>query len=430
MASSGSAVRGSTTGLTILGGSSAFLPGLAADLADRSGDLPSLDIRLLGRDLPRTAAVARFCTGVAQARRAPHRYRAATDVADAARGAAVVVNQVRVGGFAARSADERLALQAGYPGDETIGPAGFAAALRSVPPILALARAVERVAPQAWFVQLGNPMSILLDVVLRQTGLRSFGLCELPQATLERALQAIDVPPDSVTTSYLGANHQGWFVRVERDGHDLLPAIFARVAEAEDGGWFGVTADVMRAQRALPVPYLRLYEHTSREVERQRRRPRSRGDELAELSARLHAHYRQATDFDLPNGLGERAMPWNAMTLVPVLVALTGGRPTEAYVSAPNAGRLRGIPDRAIVETRCRVDAGGPAPADDRPLFHVARTPVLARICAFEQAAASATLRPDHQGVVAALRRHPFGIAPDAAEALAACMLEATGAPA
>jgi 6-phospho-beta-glucosidase len=160
--------------IAVLGGSSAFLPSLAAALAERRSDLPALRVRLQGRDAKRTGTVAEFCSRYAASVGAPHRFTATTRASVAARDAAIVVNQVRIGGFAGRSRDEQLALEYGYPGDETIGPSGLSAAIRSLPPILALAKEVERVAPDAWFIQMSNPMSILLGGLLERTGLKTF----------------------------------------------------------------------------------------------------------------------------------------------------------------------------------------------------------------------------------------------------------------
>ena len=59
--------------------------------------------------------------------------RQAESLEEAVAGADFVLNSVRVGGIAARAADERTSIQHGYPGQETTGPGGMAMALRTVP---------------------------------------------------------------------------------------------------------------------------------------------------------------------------------------------------------------------------------------------------------------------------------------------------------
>jgi len=76
----------------------------------------------------------------------------ARDIASAADGTSFVLNSIRVGGIAARARDERIAIERGYPGQETTGPGGLAMALRTIPVILQQAKIVEQYSPQAWFI--------------------------------------------------------------------------------------------------------------------------------------------------------------------------------------------------------------------------------------------------------------------------------------
>ncbi len=61
-------------------------------------------------------------------------------------GADVVLIQMRVGGLDARVLDETFPRAFGLPGEETMGPGGFANALRTVP---ALATAWDSIAARA-----------------------------------------------------------------------------------------------------------------------------------------------------------------------------------------------------------------------------------------------------------------------------------------
>jgi 6-phospho-beta-glucosidase len=410
--------------IAVLGGSSAFLPSLATAMVDLADDLPPLEVRLFGQDKDRTSAVAHFCSLHAQGRGVEHRYVACTDLEVAVSGAPLVVNQVRIGGFDGRSQDERLALEFGFPGDETIGPGGLAAAIRATGPILDMARVVERTAKDAWFVQVANPMSMLLASVIEETGLRTFGLCELPDHTLAEALALVDWT-GPVETEYVGVNHQGWFLRVEDAGHDLLGEIFDRVAELENGGFFRVDASLMREYGALPLPYLRLLLHQDRELVNMRTREEDRGQQLAALANELYAHYARTDDPELPQRLRERSMPWNAMTIAPVLTALLGGPPAMAYVSDPNAGHLPFLPDDAIVEKRATVTAEGLEAAPYRAQvqeIHPAIVSLLESIGEFERLGARAARRGDHEAAMAALRAHPYEITESAANRMLARM--------
>ena len=348
------------------------------------------------------------------------------------------MHQIRFGGWAGRSHDETFPLPHGYPGDETLGPGGLAAALRSVTPTLELWRAVADHAPGAWFVNMANPMSILLDALHREGARRCIGLCELPGKTLQRATGLLGV--DAPRSGYVGVNHQGWFVQLEHDGQDLLPALFARLAATPGGGrdFVGIDVEVLRRLHALPLPYLRLFYHREDAVRRSSQRHQDRGRELDELATNLHAEYaRSIPAGGLSDLLHQRSMPWNELALVPALVALLGGPPARLYVSSANAGAVPWLPDGAIVETAATLSASGvqrapPPAAALTPRIRDGEIGSLLRgIVAFEQAATTAALCGEAGAVAAALRQHPFGIDADTAAAMTPATMRAVeaGAP-
>jgi 6-phospho-beta-glucosidase len=407
--------------LALLGGSSAFTPALAAALCARSRELPELEISVHGRDAERCTLVARFCDRLARARNAAHQYRATTEAGEALQSADLVVDQVRPGGFAGRTHDERFPLSCGLPGDETIGPGGLASAVRGAPLVRALAETSLRVAPRAWFLQMSNPMSILLATLSDLDGLHAFGLCELPGDTLAQALRLVGVEraalEPEVEVDYAGLNHQGFFHRIARDGRDLLPAIFDAVEALPRGHFFRLDAGTMRSLGALPLPYLELHFARASAADRLRARTQSRGAELARLSARLYEVYASSAGDELPRELAARPTRWYDQALVPAIVALCGGAEAELYVSEPNHGHLPELPHDAIVEKRARVDASG---VHARPLRTRPPAPLVEHLLAFQRfegLAARCALDPSPEAVLEALLALPFGL--DAAQARA-----------
>jgi len=407
-----------TARIALLGGSSAFTPALASALCARSRELPGLVLVVHGRDEARCAAVARVCERHARSRGADHRYVPSTDAEEAVRGATVVVNQVRPGGFAGREHDERFPLAFDLPGDETLGPGALASALRGAPLVRSLAETSLRCAPGALFLQMSNPMSVLLGVLADLEELRVFGLCELPGDTLARALALLGLERANVDVDYAGLNHQGFFHRIERGGEDVLPALFDALAALPPGHFFRLDGPAMRALGALALPYLELVFARNVALERLRRRRPSRAAELARLAETLHEGYARDGSASLPQELGARATPWYEQSLVPALVALLGGAPAELYVSEPNRGHLAELDATAIVEKRALVDADGvlALPLATQPPPHLvahlaawSRQEVLAALCA---------RNPSEAAILDALEAMPFGIDRTAARAL------------
>jgi len=409
----------------VLGGSSAFTPAFASVLADRARDLPPLEVRLHGRDEKKLACVARFCNRHVRRRSVPHEYSYTTSIKDAACDAVIVINQMRIGGWAGRTHDELFPLSFGLPGDETIGPGGLASAIRGLPIVLDAARQAAEASSGAWFINMTNPMGILLAGLKTVSGIRPFGLCELPAITLEKALSLLDCRLEGVEADYLGLNHQGWFVRLAREGRDLLPLLFEKIERyPEKAGFFKIDPAVMRKLGALPLYYMRLYYNTEGEAKKLEAKRASRGEELDHLSRKLIEHYMRADEPDLPGLLSNRSLLWFEMALVPAVCALLGGGEQCLYVTEMNGGDIPGLPPESIVEKRCILDPSGtrmipfkgPGPIHDGKLEPFLS--FLRKVVCFEEAALAAAMEPTADRVIDALSVHPQGISLDKCRAM------------
>src|SRR5437762_2634008 len=116
---------------------------------------------------------------------------AADDFAHAVRDCSFVISSIRVGEMSARARDERLAVECGFAGQETTGPAGFAMALRTVPVAIEHARLVERLAPQGWIVNFTNPAGLIAQAISMHTGARVVGICDTPAELFFRIALAL-----------------------------------------------------------------------------------------------------------------------------------------------------------------------------------------------------------------------------------------------
>ena len=273
-----------------------------------------------------------------------------------------------------------------------------------------------------------NPLGILTAGLGRIPGLRVFGLCELPQVVLEKALAAAGVSAGGVEPDYLGVNHQGWFVRVFREGEDILPTVIEALDREAARRICGVDLEILRERKALPLPYLRLYFHRERERQRLENRPLPRGEELRRTAEALYEEYARRKDPSLPALLGRRKTPWVDKALAPAAASLLGGRRRTFYLSGVEDGGSLGLDPPGPVERLCRVDARGPealpfhepVPYKGGP-FHPFLE-FMERVLRFEEAALRAALSPGEETILEALLAHPWEIPLDKARAMAQAM--------
>src|ERR1700704_964042 len=150
-----------------------------------------------------------------------------TSLEQAVEASSFVLSSVRVGGMAARARDERIAIEEGLAGQETTGPGGVAMALRTLPVALAHARVVERLAPQAWFINFTNPAGLITQALSQHTRLKVVGICDTPAELLHRIAHVLAIPPAELRCDYAGLNHLGWVRRVLKGDEDFTARLLS-----------------------------------------------------------------------------------------------------------------------------------------------------------------------------------------------------------
>lgn len=293
--------------LTIIGGGGFRVP-LILDAVRRAAPrVPIDEVVLQDPDRSRLDVIE----AVSRDQSAPFAVHTTTDLDASLDGASMVFSAMRVGGAAGRVRDERGAMAVGLLGQETVGAGGLTYALRTVPAVDELARAVALRAPRAWVISFTNPAGLVTEA-MRAHHERVVGICDTPIGLVRRTLRAAGLPPEAfdtgaVAVDYAGVNHLGWLrglrVRSARvvpggapgagaaDGGggehgggsvDLLPALLAddaALVSLEEVRLVGV--DWVRACGALPNEYLYYYLHARRARAAMSGAGGTRGDDVA-----------------------------------------------------------------------------------------------------------------------------------------------------
>jgi 6-phospho-beta-glucosidase len=216
------------------------------------------------------------------------RVREAATLEDAVDGADFVLSSIRVGGIAARTTDERIAMLHGYPGQETTGPAGMAMALRTVPVAVEQAGAVGRLAPKAWLINFTNPAGLITQAILHHTDVRAIGICDTPSEMLHRIAHTLSANPTEVRCEYIGLNHLGWVRKVELHGKDVTDQVLADDQLLDQ--LYPVPMfdhELIRSLRLIPTEYLYFYYSRRRALANQRAHCSTRGAEVGQLNEDL-----------------------------------------------------------------------------------------------------------------------------------------------
>ncbi len=329
--------------LVVLGGSGSSTPELVDAIAAWPGGIdrrPPLTIVLVGRSPEKLELVAAECRARIAPGGAPVDVEAETDRRRALVGADVVLDQVRVGGLAARAFDESFPRAFGIPGEETVGPGGFANALRTIPSERATWADVAAVAPGALLIDLTNPAGIVCQAARREwPSLRIVGICDSPITFTGAVAERLGRPVHRVAMRYVGTNHCGWYV-------PEAPAELGTLADLVTG----MDPSIVTLHEAVPAPYVRYYAAPDRQLAGQEGR-RTRAEQLQDLDADLLAGYSTAPG----SAAVRRGALWYGAAVLPLVDAWVNGTDATLILGIANQGRIPGVPPTATVEVPHRA---------------------------------------------------------------------------
>lgn len=215
--------------VTLIGaGSAEFTQQLVSDLLQ--GGAVDLEVRLMDLNRDRLAGAEALVRALADLSGQTVRISAHTDLKEALAGTHYAVNTVLAGGREAVRRDFAVLDKFGLRqtvGD-TLGVAGVMRAVRTVPAVLEMVRAMEAVAPDAVFLNYTNPMSMIMMAIDQTSAIEHYGLCHSVQATVETLAEYLEVPQDELEWTSAGINHMAWMLSLRHHGEDLYPRLWEK----------------------------------------------------------------------------------------------------------------------------------------------------------------------------------------------------------
>lgn len=328
---------------------------------------------------------------------------------------------------------------------DTIGPGGVFRALRELPRIREIARAIEEVCPRAWLINYINPSTVIGMFLRRHTRTRSLALCDslhLPYLHLNYMKMIGLDPADAAHFSMriAGVNHFTFCLDARYRDEDVLPRMIAahrQLGENEDTadpakGLFNnrIAAKLAEVFGALPVctahtkeylpyfqgqgahvsteivPPLSLFEHRDREAHTEQMWSELRA---YDIGAKPVAEFLEKTGSDHATDL---------------IQAIWNGSGRRLFVNVTNGGAVPNLPPDALLELECVCGDEGPQPlpVGDMPL---GLRSLQMRVLDTHELTVEAFVRQDRALLVRALAVDPIVNSLATAEAVLADLYEA-----
>ena len=209
-------------------GSTQFTQTLVGDILGFPALRDTATLALMDIDAERLRTAEAITRRVAESVGAGAAIEATLDRRAALAGADYVVTSFQVGGYRpATVVDFEVPKRFGLRqtiGD-TLGVGGIMRGLRTIPVLLDVCRDMEDVCPDALLLNYVNPMAMLCWAVAEASPIRTVGLCHSVQHTAAELADDLGLPANALDYHVAGINHLAFFLRLERDGEDLYPAL-------------------------------------------------------------------------------------------------------------------------------------------------------------------------------------------------------------
>ena len=279
-----------------------------------------------------------------------------------------VVNMIQVGGHPATLIDFEVPQRYGLRqtiGD-TLGVGGIFRALRTIPVMLDIARDMDELCPDAWFLNYTNPMAMLCWATYAGSPIqRIVGLCHSVQWTTRGLAELVGVPYEEVDYLGAGVNHQAWILRFRRrgeDGRDLYPLLDAAI-ERDAELRRRVRVEMYRRLGYFPTEssehsseYLPWFLRDDALIERFRLKV---GDYVGRSEENLRLYEEQRAQLASGGGFEiERSLEYASL----IVHSIVTGEPRVIYGNVANEGLIENLPRGACVEVPCLVDGNGVQP--------------------------------------------------------------------
>jgi len=423
--------------LTILGGGGFRVPLVYRALLEDRSEGRITHVTLHDLDSARLTAISKVLRDQAQGVSDAPEIDVTTDLDAAVSKADFVFSAIRVHGLEGRAADERVALDEGVLGQETVGAGGISYGLRTIPVMTDIARRIAQLAPDAWVINFTNPAGMVTEAMARHLGDRVIGICDSPVGLGRRVARVLGVDPATARFDYVGLNHLGWLRGVHVDGRDQLPRLFedeAALTSFEEGRLFG--AQWLRTLGAIPNEYLHYYYFNRETVAAARGAAQTRGaflldqqrdfyEQMAQGAApgdepafaawdrtRLQreitymAENREAADAGDRDSCDLESGGYEQVALA-LMRAIAMNKHSTLILNVRNRRTLGVLDEDAVVEVPCLVDANGARPLAIDPLPGHA-TGLVCAVKAVERDVIDAAAAGSRELALRALAGHPL----------------------
>ena len=328
------------------------------------------------------------------------RYTVAETLEEGLKGADFVAISIQPGTFDEMQTDVHLPEKYGVyqsVGD-TVGPGGVLRAMRTVPLFEGFARAIEKCCPDAWVINLTNPMTVLCRTLYGVfPKIKAFGCChevfhaeEFLCCVIKEQLGVPRPDRHTLRVEASGINHFTWITEARWNGTDVLALLPGFIDRFFASGYCEQGEDPNAHRGTNPFLYgnkvkMDLYRrfgalgaagdrHLVEFMDGSwyigdRNAPDRWLYHLTPVDYRRADQQRKIAESEaLASGEKPVTLKKSDEELIPMMQAILGEGPMVSNANVINTGQMEEAPIGSVVETNCLFDCGSVTPLKAVPL--------------------------------------------------------------
>ena len=273
------------------------------------------------------------------------------------------------------------------PVDLNLFPGGFNNLNDAFMPLCVQAAqvAIERICPDAWILQAGNPVFEGTTLMTRETGIQACGLCH-GHYGYRTVARVIGLVPEKVTFQAPGLNHNIWMTHFYHEGQDAYPLLDDWIANKAEEYWAEADkkgVDIPAQMSRAAIHQYKMFGlmpigdtprgggwwyHTDMDTRRRWYGATGGGDtpegrdKILRGKDEKYEQMKQAAYGDKVRPIDLFGNKRSSEQHIPIIDGLVNDHEGQFQVNVPNNGALAGLPDDVVVEVPAIVNIKGIQP--------------------------------------------------------------------
>ena len=430
--------------ITVIGGGGVRSLFLTSSIARRANELGIKQVVLMDNDEEKLRIFGSLATRLAQRIEPALDFLLTSEKEAALKDADYVITTIRPGGDRARVESEQIALSCGVIAQETIGAAGFAFAMRTIPVLEHYCRLIKQYSKKtAKVFNFTNPAG-LVSQAMHDLGFDfCYGICDAPSGMLQQLAKLYSPhKPDAMSMRVYGLNHLSFFDKISLDGKDITQEIICdeRAYAQTDLRFF--EPELVKHLGCIPNEYLYYYYYPEKALLNIRCSSMTRAETICEINDGMIRELSSKNIMNSSEGTFEeclaifekwyskrenaymsqetgikRNLSWTldqqseggyagvALKFIDIESGKAAG--SDMVLCIPNEGAIPGLADDDAVEISCDIKNGKPVPRRLEAIEPV-RFEFIRRVKSYERLAAKAIIQKDIACATDALMLHPL----------------------